>query len=141
MCFMVDKNARRPKIKTVYKIMKLGYSPGGNYLYSLVRRTRLRWAPNDVMTALPGGVPSSWGDPYTDYSGNFAAAGIYVYDNFREAERVRCFFNAAVVVVMEVDPDDWLYSSDDMECMYGRIHTYKKAKIAPIRRQKEIEYP
>ena len=129
MCFWIDRNARRPRQRVAWKVMRLCYKRTGGYLYSMNYYRHDKYTLGDTIvakneTAFPEDV--------------YARGGVYVYTDLAEAQRWN--WTGCAIVKVYVNPKDWLQSSASFECMYGRVRTYQKVRIAPPSDQPYLKF-
>ena len=134
MCFTVNTKAKRPRRRTVWKVVKLHVNGS---LRSWIARTTLCYNyPGSIIKRTPRQAPTS----ASTFASNrvLAQSGIYVYLSKSDAvERIPPAWSedaaGSVLLKLEVDPADWLHTSDD-----GVMATYDKVTVAES--QPEIEW-
>lgn len=126
MCFTVNTKAKRPRLRTVWKVVKLHVNGA---LRSEIARTTLCYNyPGSIIKRTPRQAPTST----SGFASNrvLAQSGIYVYLSKSYAVKrtypAWTFDGAGLVLLkLEVDPADWLHTSDD-----GVMATYDKVTVA-----------
>lgn len=134
MCFKIDRAAKRPKQRTVFKVVCIDMD---DELTSPFKR-RTRWAQGDVKQI-------GKTDPTTRNEGINAHCGIYVCLSRKDAEAAVASRAWLAVLEPTVDPKDWLFTSDAEGALahgsaFARVlsATYRKVKVA--RRQRYLEW-
>ena len=128
MCFIIDEQGKKPRVRTVWKWVRLR---ADGYLCSPIRRTRQTWQPGAVMTAKP---------PYTDrcrggpsWRSPLAENGIYVFLDYATAWYTARKWNLGlgnntwVIIKCHVDPKDFLYRGKHRDV---NTATYKQVTVA-----------
>lgn len=138
MCFMIDIAATAPRKKYGYKVVRLkGHEVRSLYKNSFRWQTGVNWPRN-----YEGRIDRTLrrGDFSTSECGyeSFACRGIYVYLNREHAlSRIREGLDKSLVLLkVELDPEDWLYSSVSGEAQC--VATYRKVSVPE--KQPQIEW-
>ncbi len=116
MCFRIDHGAKRPKRRKAYKIVHI--TRGGLVVSHIHNK---HWQCNKTHSIRKNACIHMQGS---------AHEGIYVYCSLAAAKDTFRYGNISDSVIMkvEVDPADWLYSSYDNGWCSG-VATYRKVYV------------
>jgi len=130
MCFKIDKKAKRPRQRIVWKIVAQAYD---GYLHSYLYPKQI-WQP-DIRQARVPGIPTHISSFESPAHIRLSHSGIYVYLTKRAAQDDNRFLRLAMFFIMrvEVKADDWLFTSRD-----GLMATYQAA--TPTQHQPEFDW-
>ena len=132
MCFKIDKKAKRPRQRIVWKIVAKAYN---GYLHSYLYPKQI-WQP-DIRQARVPGIPTHIDSSESPWATAYAHSGIYVYLTKRAAQDDLLRFGSSnsvfLVMRVEVKADDWLFTSRD-----GLMATYQAA--TPTQHQPEFDW-
>ena len=130
MCFKIDKKAKCPRKRIVWKIVAQAYD---GYLHSYLYPKQI-WQP-DIRQARVPGMRTHISSFESPQAVSYAHSGIYVYLTKRAAQDDNRFLRLAMFFIMrvEVKADDWLFTSRD-----GLMATYQAA--TPTQHQPEFDW-
>ena len=113
MCFSIDWAAKRPARRVAWKVVRI--LPSGQV--GSVMYDRKRWSCNKTHRI-------RYGAQTTEY-GHYANEGIYVYHTLSKAQSNAAYYlSDRVVMKVEVDPADWLYTNS-----FNTVSTYRAVYV------------
>jgi len=122
MCFRIDLSAERPKRRKAYKVVVITRS---GLVHSYVHNKQ--WQCNKTHSIRRCAKTKN----ILVYS-HQAREGIYVYDTVAAARNhilERNYDSCLVIMRVNVDPADWLYSSSSKNSWDAGISTYRKVYV------------
>lgn len=132
MCFLIDRKAKRPTQKKVFKVVKI--NPHTKLVHSPIKINTF-WNQKSIIKIPKNARCSKLSYDYSAY--RISASGIYVFLNRREAEDIAIERGEEYVVLeLDVNPKDWIHTSEFAgagigTCKKGLAATYRRVKVSP----------